>query len=140
MGQIDTYRLPNIGVTIPVGSTINKVTVFAWCAITLVGGKFSIGVRTGGTNFFGTIHSPPDTVYRFISELHTTNPDTGVAWTRANINALEVAVELTSKRVGAENFGSWCTQIYAEVDFDPPAIVGSINRFNRTGQVPHDFG
>lgn len=131
-GQRDTFTLPTT--LIPAGSTINWLKVHAWCGLSQTGsGFYKIVIYTHSTLYNGIEYSPPDTYWHFITEQWTNNPYTGSPWTIAELNALEIGVALLSTAVGPYTYGTWCTQIYTEVDYDPPVSSpgGRINKFNR---------
>lgn len=110
------------------GSTINSVTVRARCAVTVASGNgtFRTVLRTYSTNYYGTTFSPSNTSYQDISTVYTVNPNTGQPWTITELNALQVGVDLKSHSAGSENFGTWCTQVYAEVDYTPAPVIGTL--------------
>lgn len=129
MGQIDTYALPSTA--IPPGSTINSVKVSGWFAVTQVGGWYRIVLRTHGVNYTSPQQNPIVTTWQFHEHTWVNNPNTGNPWTIAELNALEIGPELQSKRSGPWTWPTYCTQIYATIDYDPPQPLGIINRFNR---------
>ena len=54
-----------------------------------------------------------------ISEEWAINPDTGVAWTWADIANLQAGISLTGEEEGAQ-----CTQVYVEIDYTEAGEVG----------------
>ena len=136
MGQIDTFDVPSTA--IPPGSTINSVKLSAWCGVSRVGGWFRLVLYTHGTLYYGPTITPPDTYWQFIEKTWTNNPNTGSPWTIAELNAMEIGVDLQSKRSGPYSYGTWCTQVYATIDYDLPTGPpgGRINVFNRRPTGP----
>lgn len=51
--------------------------------------------RSGGTNFFGTSNVVGSTTYGAYPDIQTTDPNTGLAWTVANVNAAQFGVKKT---------------------------------------------
>jgi hypothetical protein len=99
--------------TFDVGATINSVTVYWRCF--RAGTNYKIGyygIKSGATESwtgpttFGAAYADYSTVYN-------TNPDTGLAWTKAAITALQVGVKTAADATP----GMTCTQIYAVVDY-----------------------
>jgi hypothetical protein len=129
MGQIDTFDLPST--SIPPGSTINWVEVESVCGVTSVGGWYRNVLYTLSTLYYGTKHTPSDTYWHTIVDRWTTNPNTGLPWQISQINALEVGVELQSRRYLGYSWGTWCTQVFARIDYDLPPAKGIINQFNK---------
>ncbi|HUV56456.1 MAG TPA: hypothetical protein VMV84_04415, partial [Dehalococcoidales bacterium] len=62
--------------------------------------------------------------YALYSTLYALNPETGLAWTVALINALQPGVDLTNDLVKL-----WaqprCTQVYVEVDYTEAGGLGN---------------
>lgn len=112
--ESDLYNLENYSG----GTVITNVRVYArWRQ---VGGvepfqPFTVLLRTGGLtylwNFFG-IGSNYEDAYRDWA----TNPDTGDAWTVAEINALQAGIRLQCIVAGGSKWGR-CTQIYVVVTY-----------------------
>jgi hypothetical protein len=84
-------------------------------------------IKTGGTEYNGT-QNMLSTDYVIYSDDWTTNPNTGIAWTWADIDALQAGVRLDS--IGAVGCWSYCTQVYVVVYYNE-----NINPEIRTTQV-----
>jgi hypothetical protein len=70
-------------------------------------------VKTGGTPYTGGSNAL--TIgYVSYSTQYNTNPQTGVAWTWDDIDALQIGVRLNTGLTNAR-----CTQVYVEVDYTP---------------------
>lgn len=110
--KLDTYALP----ASEGSGTITSVTAYArlrdaWHPTT--NNTARVAIRTGGIDYFGaTITIPRDGSWNTYSKAWATNPNTGNAWTWAEIDALECGVELN--RIVASPA---CTQCYVEVAF-----------------------
>ena len=102
----DLYNLPNPSAAGP----INKITVYA-----RIGGHARITIETGGSIYESpTIDSMMAWTLR--SYEWTTNPQTGLAWTWSDINALQIGVNLYGQLIQGVK-ASACTQVYVEVDY-----------------------
>lgn len=121
----DLYNIPNH--TTEAG-TIQKIAVFYKTSRypDLPDGEASAGIKTGGTEYWETLHDVNlGLIYTLYSYEWTTNPNTGVAWTWADIDSLQIGVQL-------KNTDSWiyCTQVYMVVYY-----YATINPQIRTTQV-----
>ena len=120
----DLYNIPDTATTGP----INNIKVYA----RLKGisnyqtptGK--IVVKIGGTEYAsGAIN--PTASYVLYSNTWTDNPNTSSAWTWANIDSLQIGMELFGAihpLFPALNTQTVCTQLYVEVDYDPFVDIG----------------
>lgn len=118
----DLYKMPASG--IPVGSTINSVTVYAYFRNnkTPLGGSTSANnaIKTHSVLYLGTTWVP-GTSYALFSDVWTTNPNTLAAWTIAEIDALQVGCKLRDvSNLETADASARCTQIYVVVDYTPP--------------------
>ena len=82
-------------------------------------GYFYIEVKTGGIVYESSIQVAT-TAYADYTRNWTTNPQTGVAWTASDINALQAGVKL---RRGVENLRA--TQVYIVVTYTTVPGTGS---------------
>lgn len=109
----DLYALPNSDVG---AGTINSVKVYAKCWAQ-TGGQLcgKVSLRTNGTTYDSAAFSIPawtDTIV--ISNTWLVNPQTGIAWTWDERNALEIGESIM---YNATNLVTVCTQVYGEIDY-----------------------
>ena len=122
--KLDTYTLQTPSYS---QGIINKVTVHCRGSVNALGsappdstGYFCSVIRAGGTNYKGTHYRPTDTNWHNISTEYVLNPKTGLAWTWADIVALEAGVEAEASVSGGSYTGaSLCTQVYVVINFTP---------------------
>ena len=108
-----------------VGSgTIDYVKVYAVCRATIAPDQTSayIHIKTNGVEHNGS-ENTMTTSYATYSYQWNTNPQTGQAWTWAEIDALQIGVGLR-KPLGVEY--TRCTQVYAEVGYGVIALRGDV--------------
>ncbi|MCL6579348.1 MAG: hypothetical protein K6T73_08180 [Candidatus Bathyarchaeota archaeon] len=117
--RLDTYNIPDSN--IPAGSTISNVTIYirSNSAHNLYRSLQRIAIRVGGVNYYCGLFAPP-TEWTNYECLCVKNPRTGSAWTIADINALEIGIQIASGSNGAVFLGR-CTQVYVVVTYTPPA-------------------
>lgn len=92
-------------------------------------------IRTGGSTYDGDLTSTAINSYQTISWSWATNPNTGVAWTWVDINALEAGVRLQ----GSMSYYERCSFVYVQVttsSFAYPTkaitrVTGLIHRYDR---------
>lgn len=88
----DTYAYPSLSVT----GTVLGLQTNLYAAKSDTGARTLCAVvRTGGTDYDGANVSPL-TTYDYFSEVRALNPNTGVAWTAADIAALEAGMKVTA--------------------------------------------
>lgn len=80
-------------------------------------GQASKGViyTPGRSIVYGAHHDLPADWTAF-EDNWATNPWTGVAWTWADLNALEIGVALRGN--SSATYSGWCTQIFVEITYD----------------------
>jgi hypothetical protein len=123
---LDTYATADTA--IPAGSTINSVTVYVLCRslavwdesnLLWVYGQGRPALRSGGTNYYGTLTTFTDS-YVLYSKTWTTNPATSANWDVSELNALQAGVALKTNRdfdIPREYAYPRCTQVYMVVDY-----------------------
>lgn len=109
-------------------------------------GSFSTQIKTGGTQYQGSggIRYFSNTGYINGGDTWTVNPNTGLPWTVADINALQAGAWLSS------NFWcTFCTQVYVVVTYTAlalpttttqPAIAIAATQANLNGILANDGG
>ena len=122
----DLYHLPASSGQGP----INKITVYTKTGTYRSNddwGKNWIAMKTGGIAYE---HYTGLVAYHFTLYNHewATNPQSGVAWTWDNIDALQIGVAVEGEQ-GSNEYGPWwvpvfCTQVYVEVDYIPYSDIG----------------
>jgi len=125
----DLYNLPEI----PSGSIINSVTTYIVVRNDVSGrGNYATTIKTNATVYDGTTYSPSLLAWNTYSTTYTTNPNTGAAWTVAQIDALQIGVKMMGEYdAGAGTYlAGRCTQVYAVVDYTPPPTVSTQDATN----------
>jgi len=120
----DLYNLPD-GI-IPDGSTINSVTVYVVVRNVVSGrGVYATTIKTGGVVYDGTLNVPLGTAWNTYSTTYTTNPNTGVAWTISEIDALQIGIKMRGEYYPPSEvyISGRCTQVYVVIDYTPPVVV-----------------
>ena len=114
-----TYELFNLPAPQGTG-TINKITVYNRLTSTRIAGvAASIAIKTGGLTFSVDLYLY-GTSWETRSWEWGTNPDTELAWTWADINALQIGSQCGS--IGA-GYYLYLTQVYVKVDYTPSVII-----------------
>ncbi len=123
--QRDLYNLPNHTTE---SGTINSITIYFRIFGDFGGTAYAKpSQKSGVTVTDGTEQSQALGIWGTKSETYTTNPATGLAYTWAEIDALQIGVSLKYSDIA-----DWtdCTQVYVEVDYTPvitpPVAVGGI--------------
>ena len=128
----DLYNIPNH--TTEVG-VITNVCVFA--RVRTGGGNTSfhqIKIKTQATEYVGTYRTATSG-WATYSDNWDINPNTLVAWTWADIDALQIGIRLDN------NNASWsedCTQVYAVITYDTPPISPQIRTTQCYAKVNYD--
>jgi len=122
----DLHNIPNT--SIPDGATINSIRVYCMVRNIMANyGKLATKIKTGGVEHKGAIWSW-GTSYTLISTLYALNPNTGLAWTIAEINALQIGVHIETESSPYGYTVGYCTQVYVIIDFTleapPPSKAG----------------
>jgi hypothetical protein len=113
----DLYNIPNT--SIPDGATINSVTVYAYCNADYPGNYAKVRIKTGGTEYYSALLYVAQTPsWTLISETWNTNPKSSLAWTKSDLNALQIGVYL----IWHNQYYPYtrCTQVYVEIDYTGP--------------------
>ncbi len=114
----DLYNLPASS-----GSgVINFIKIYFRCKQTL-GAWVKPSLKSNATVTDGT-QITPATSWTTYSEQWNTNPADAGAWEWADIDALQIGIQLT----GGAGATSFCTQLYVEVDYTPAAPPGLENK------------
>jgi len=114
--------LYNVGATSGSG-TINKVTVKAYCkcAVMGYGGGYKLSIKPSGGAVSEDTPSNVGVSYELVSHEWATNPDDSEAWEWADLADLQIGIALENENYGeGSNAFTQCTQIWAEVDYEPP--------------------
>lgn len=77
-------------------------------------------IKTGGTEYKNATPNRPTTTWTNYSYQWDTNPKTGLPWTWADIDALQIGVYLSS---GSGPGTKRCTQVYAEIEYGAPTVT-----------------
>ena len=107
----DLYGIPDHTTE---SGVINYVKIFyRVLAYSQYGGGYGYSkpaIKTGGTIYYGTQITVADwwTTYNYT---WNTNPQTGVAWTWDDIDALQIGIAIMGN--------VYCTQVYIEVNYTP---------------------
>lgn len=94
VGTKDTYKLPALAFT-PSGAVYGIQTNLFVAKSDSGTRTVCAVVRSGGTDYDGT-GFVPSTSFGFRSEIRQVNPATGLPWTVADLNALEVGMKIVS--------------------------------------------
>lgn len=120
--QEDLYNIADHS-TQTAGGTINYVKVYMVCATTVnvTGTTAYIHIKTNGVEYNGG-EETLTTDYTTFSNQWNNNPQTGQPWTWDEMDNLQIGVGL--RRPAAAEYAK-CTQVYVEVEFDAPPLIGS---------------
>ena len=119
------FNIPDSGIG---EGIINKITVRVR-SIRSYEAYLKCSIRTNGTTYDGSEQGPIPLEWTNYFEEWVNSPSTSHAWTREEINTLEIGVNL---RAGGTTSGRRCkcTQVYVAVDYAPaPTLVSSTINF-----------
>ena len=122
----DLYQLEDV--SFPVVCVINSVTVYYCCEAWLAPwwGCAAALIRTGGVTYditgiwnpgFGGGAIAPALIYTLYNVVWALNPNTGLAWTKAQIQALQAGIGLRRTDWTGGGSRTCCTQLYVAVDY-----------------------
>jgi len=128
----DLYNIPDHSIG---ASTINYVEVYIECKAEASPTQTSayVHIKTNGVEYNGG-EETVTTSYATYSYQWTTNPQTTVAWTWDEIDALQIGVGLIQPALGQNTN---CTQVYAEVNYEAPLLSGSVPTGDMFDITPH---
>ena len=106
----DVYALEDIPFT---GCDILRVTVFFRARVTKINGYAKAIIYVNGTEYQGT-ESSLTTSYTNYSYQWNSNPNSGSAWSWADIINLEAGLSLKGQ---ANSFPAYCTQVWLEIEY-----------------------
>jgi len=104
---------PHVGIT--------GITVNAYCALDsgtpILAPNVNCGVRIGGTNhLIGLDQDVSGEAYALYSFELAANPNTAVAWTKYDLDVLELVLQLNG---GTGTAQLRCTQLYVDIEYEP---------------------
>jgi len=128
----DLYHIPAHSTG---AGTINYVKVYmrSKAAATPVQTSARVHIKTGGTEYNGT-EETVTTSYATYSYQWNTNPKTDADWTWDEIDALQTGVGLQRADKGVY---TRCTQVYTEVNYEAPPLVGDVPTDDLFEVTPH---
>jgi hypothetical protein len=113
--EYDLYGIPDHTTE---NGTINYVKLFyRVCVSTQCYGYFKPTIKTGGTVYYGTQTIRTTIGWITYNYTWTANPQTGVAWTWDDIDALQIGIAM--RVLGGYYDTAGCTQVYVEVNYTP---------------------
>lgn len=122
--EVDTYNFADPSIC----GTIQHVKVYFRVKpdhITTNAERARAAIYTHATLHYGDWEDIMTSAWQTKSYTWTTNPDTGAAWTSAEIDALEIGVNLYAISENGSR-GIKCTQVYAEILYTASAYRRSI--------------
>jgi hypothetical protein len=93
LGEGDLYAMSTAA--LPANSVVDRV--FATARIreeTAVGDSAQIGIKTEGVEYWDAGHAQTTTYRAYNGEKHRVNPQTGVAWTQAELDAIQAGTQI----------------------------------------------
>jgi len=134
MSVIDLYNIESLeSKSVPVGSTFDQVVIYARCGLSSIahGQRFRIAIKTNGAEYYGAWQNPIVAQYLTFTKTYSTNPNTSLAWTWAQLNALQIGVDLDPN--GNSVFPVYGTQVFARVTYTEPPAGGIQQRWIMMG-------
>jgi len=112
----DTYNIPD---TTLAGLSIQSITVHivAKDQSSSFDGYGRPYIRIGSVNYNGGSLTDLTTSYAEYTYTWTTNPNTASDWNWANINSLEIGVQLQGNNYFGTNYYARCTQVWVEITY-----------------------
>jgi hypothetical protein len=124
----ESFTFGNTGLS---GVTINSVTLYFYSKYYSSSRyQFQPLIRASSTDYLGSAKSTTSS-YASYSQVYTTNPATGSAWTIGQVDALEAGMKSYSS-----NYGGIVAQVYAVVDYSIPDSCSDTDG----GNYPFSFG
>ncbi len=117
---IDLYNLADTALSGAISSVVVWMRIRATVTPTQVCAETYI--KTNTVTYAGTQVQPLDTNWNNYSTTYNTNPQTGSAWTWAEINALQAGVVLRQPKTTGANRQTQCTQVWVVVTYNTPEI------------------
>ena len=111
----DLYSLPDPG--IDAASTIIQLRLYFNCRRNDIASKTVAGYLRTNSQSDQRPDKPLTDTYQIFSEVYPVNPVTANAWTSAEIDDLEIGINLTS--TGGVPNEARCSQVWAEVEYVP---------------------
>jgi len=87
-----------------------------------------------GTTYSGPTATTTSTTFTTVFWQNDINPDTGLDWTRDDINALQAGVSLKGPNNARPSI---CTQVYVQVDYEFTSTQGEVPQGNLYTITPH---
>ena len=109
---VDLYAIANHSIG---SGTINSVTVYAvgkWSGS--YDGLLKLAIKTHSSSYYSANWKTLTTSWVEYSEQWTNNPNTGVAWTWDEIDAMQAGIQL----YGDTSSTAYCTQVYVVVNYN----------------------
>lgn len=123
----DIYDLPDVSSTAT--GTISRVSVriYVRAVATVNQNSARTYLRIGGTDYTDGFQVPTDDTWDWRVHNYDTNPATGLAWTWADIDALQAGVGLRDSDSTAATSETRCTRVNIRITYNnEPDLVGDI--------------
>jgi len=146
-GESAEYDLYNLTNHTTESGPISKIVVFAWVYIYDAGlVDIKTVIKTGGSTFYDEQTPAADNTWILMSTEYAVNPDSAIAWTWGDIDALQAGIYLNPPTVNPDSFVACTqvyvavhhtedvspeirtTQVYAKVNYTPPATTCTLNK------------